>query len=934
MTLPPTGPLAEAVSRSHLELARLHVMDERWHWLLLAFVCLAVLTYVAYMVYRDGIELPRGVTCALLLLRVFAFTGILLGFLDLEKKTQRELIKSSRVLLVVDTSQSMGLPQTDRSSSSAVSSRIQTVASELAEGNMIGDLRKNHDVVVLQFDEGPRPTEIASFAKHGNRSDPVLDAQASRQQVAASLEEVRILLVIVAGLVTAALVLVAVYFYYAGRARGEAHSWTLFAGVVLLMVALVTAATANLRNGDITLTQVLGWELPTTSKDHTPVVAEEDTGSETGDEQIETAGLRTQLMPRGNETRLGDNLVDVVNRERGGSIAGVAVFTDGQINAGVEYSDAARLAKDAHIPIYPIGMGSDRRPANVRLVDLEAPPRVFPGDHFPITGFIQAQGHGLEGRRLKVELVSAPADERDAEKSYMLEEERYIRLGSGNEVEPIEFEVTPGKKGRWIYRLRAEALEEDHDPRDNERTATVEIVQRKNHVLLFADGPTREFRFLRNHLYRDRDTTVDVYLQSAVPGISQDADEVLFEFPSTEKELFEKYDCIVAFDPDWLKLDSNETALLERWVAEKAGGLIVVAGPIHTPRWTQRRRVDERIKSVRALYPVVFDSWSVVPPAGGPKANIPWPLEFTREGLTSEFLWLDDDPIGSEQSWAEFDGVYGYYAMLPIKDVKPGATVYARFTDPETAVDDDLPAYLVGHFYGAGRVLFLGSGEMWRLRAVDEAHFEGFYTKLIRHVSQGRLLRDSSRGVLMVSKRRCTLGDTIIIRAHLTDMQHEPLDAEEVTSVLVHPDGTRQPIALHKVKDAPRPGVFAGQFVALDEGDYRVELAVPQTDDEYLARDVRVRVPKREIERSERDDAVLMDIARQTGGEYYIGMDAVLGRGGAAPLANVIPPNNVSTSLPDTPDTRFDRRLMIWLLAAICGALSLEWLFRRLSKLA
>ena len=46
--------------------------------------------------------------------------------------------------------------------------------------------------------------------------------------------------------------------------------------------------------------------------------------------------------------------------------------------------------------------------------------------------------------------------------------------------------------------------------------------------------------------------------------------------------------------------------LLERWVAEKAGGLIVVAGPVFTPQWSSRKRGDPRIDALKALYPVVF----------------------------------------------------------------------------------------------------------------------------------------------------------------------------------------------------------------------------------------------------------------------------------------------------------------------------------------
>ena len=73
---------------------------------------------------------------------------------------------------------------------------------------------------------------------------------------------------------------------------------------------------------------------------------------------------------------------------------------------------------------------------------------------------------------------------------------------------------------------------------------------------------------------------------------------------------------------------------------------------------------------------------------------------------------------------------------------------------------------MAGQFTGPGSVFYLGSAEMWRLRAVDETCFSQFYTKLIRHVSQGRLLRGSSRGVLLVGQDRYLLGNTVEVRAN------------------------------------------------------------------------------------------------------------------------------------------------------------------------
>ncbi len=298
------------------------------------------------------------------------------------------------------------------------------------------------------------------------------------------------------------------------------------------------------------------------------------------------------LLPRGTETRIGDAVRSVVNKQRGGPIAGIVVMTDGGNNAGLDVSMATKAASVAGIPIYAVGLGSDRQSVNARVVDLEAPKRVYPGDKFSLTGYVQA--YGLEGRQVNVELASAPADDKtnpgeDPGDKATFEEQRSIRLANDGEVVTVKFEVTPIEAGTRQYFLKVVPPDQDIEKRDNVKSARVTVVERKSKVLLIAGGPSREFRFLRNQLYRDSDATVDVLLQSGTTGMSQDADDILFDFPEVADEMFQ-YDCVVAFDPDWMKFNELQIELLDRFVAEQAGGLIVVAGPVNTPQWAGQRR--------------------------------------------------------------------------------------------------------------------------------------------------------------------------------------------------------------------------------------------------------------------------------------------------------------------------------------------------------
>jgi hypothetical protein len=239
---------------------------------------------------------------------------------------------------------------------------------------------------------------------------------------------------------------------------------------------------------------------------------------------------------------------------------------------------------------------------------------------------------------------------------------------------------------------------------------------------------------------------------------------------------------------------------------------------------------------------------------------------------------------------------------------------------------------LAGQFYGAGSVFYLGSAEMWRLRAVDETYFSQFYTKLIRHVSQGRLLRGSSRGVLLVGQDRYLLGNSVEVRAQLTNARLEPLDMSSVNLLVIQPDGASQTVALRA--DPSRAGAYLGQFPALHEGTYRLELPVPESENERLSRRIQVKAPDLERENPRRNDAVLSAIAKNTDGKYYVGLASAIAPHGTRPLVDELRDQTTTVILPVAPNPRWQEIWLRFMMIVLCGLLCLEWLIRRLLKLA
>ena len=169
----------------------------------------------------------------------------------------------------------------------------------------------------------------------------------------------------------------------------------------------------------------------------------------------------------------------------------------------------------------------------------------------------------------------------------------------------------------------------------------------------------------------------------------------------------------------------------------------------------------------------------------------------------------------------------------------------------------------------------------------------------------------------------------------LTDEQFEPLDVTEVDAKLLAPGGRIEDIRLLPLKGEPRAGTYGGRFIVREAGSYELRLTLGNAlDEQVLRQNVQVRLPTVELERPKRNDDALLQVATLTGGTY-MAMDAdTQPKGVAADLIKRLRPQPQTTILPGTPDRDFTERrnaVLMWLIASV---LTMEWIIRRLHRLA
>ena len=623
------------------------------------------------------------------------------------------------------------------------------------------------------------------------------------------------------------------------------------------------------------------------------------------------------LRPRGLETRLGESLAELIRQSAGRTLSGIVIVSDGGSNAGIDVTSTHDRAVATKTRLITVGTGTTEQPVNLAIAEVAAPTDVAINDPYEIKVFVQ--GQGLAGRQVDVELLGL-SDGEEGDPSF-IEKKSVTLLEDGVRAEVV-FPRTPTVAGKTKYTIRATPAVRvsEFNVQDNVQTPSVTVFDRPTKVLLVAGGPMRDYQFVRNLLFRHKSFDVDVLLQTGVPGTSQESNNLLLTFPATREHLFD-YDAVIAFDPDWKAIPSDAIPLLYDWVADESGGLILVAGDVNTQQIASGAdgidEVDDDLKPLRRLYPVILSSYFSAARFDQDSSQ-QWPIAFTPEGQGAGFLQLTDDPISSAARWKEFPGFYRAY---PTGGHKAAARVFARFSDPRAS---DPPVLMASQNVGRGQSFYLGSAEMWRLRSISDADYDRFWIKLIREVAQGRTKKGVKRGSLRAESETVTLGQTVRVYARLLDSQFAPLDVPNVPFELFDPNGRPFTPTRQLRRDPAQPGEYVGDFRASLPGTYKLEVQLPDSRERMNA-EVKVTTPKLEDENIRQNVRLLTELARDTGGQY-LPLDKVV-----AELPGLLPNRGEQFYIPERLRTLWDRD---WVMYLLVGILSVEWLTRKLLKLA
>ena len=625
--------------------------------------------------------------------------------------------------------------------------------------------------------------------------------------------------------------------------------------------------------------------------------------------QLDSIVDRDDLAGDGPSSDIGGALAEAARRSTGAPLSAVVLVSDGAANAGADLAAELRNLRAKGLPVYTVGVGSARRPADAELVRVNLPRRVLVGSSVEVEAFVRASGYGPTKIRI------AASEDGRAVKT----EEFSLR---GVETEVVRLELVPATPGTHRYTFDVQPLEGELTVENNRREALVEVVEGPLRVLYVEGEPRWEHGKLRDALSRGEKNVELVSLLRTGEnklyrqGVSGEA-ELAAGFPKTEEELF-AYDGLMLGSVEASFFTVEQLRAIEAFVARRGGGLLAVGG-----RYAFGGGGYAGTPVADAL-PV-----AIAPRAAGasaepnPQLTAPaFKAQLTARGASHPVTRLSEDRQQSQKTWNELPAVSVPEAPA---GVKPGATVLleARRAAPEVRGASGPVTLLAQQRYGRGQALAFTASDTWRWRmrsdSKSNAH-ENFWRQMLRYLVQG-----APRQFEVAAEQDVYApGDAVRIVADLRDKKFNPAADARAVARVVKPSGASVEVPL-RFTARDEANVYVGEFRVEELGRHRIELTASgasiggaAAQSEFLVAEL-----NREFYDASLDEELLKRIAAETGGKYY-----TLEEAGA--LVDDLTYRQTDNSRPVTKDL-WDMPVNFLLLV---GLLVGEWFLRKRHGLA
>jgi hypothetical protein len=640
-----------------------------------------------------------------------------------------------------------------------------------------------------------------------------------------------------------------------------------------------------------------------------------------------------QLKGAGLDTRIPTAIRDAVEMMQGGRVAAMVVVSDGQ-NTAQDAQDrlggVLQYAADRKVPLYALTVGDPTPPRNIAVAALGAPREARKGAKLEFNAVVSHRNAQGQTVKLRIQRRAAGAEEwtdTDVEKEITLEK-LSTDAKSASGVQNVQVQVEADTVGEFVYRAVIDPQPYEQNLTDNSAQAVVNVGEELINVLLIAGDGGWEYQFLRNFLMsQPKVYRTSIWQQSLSEGVNQMSSSPEMRLTKLPRELDSLmgvkgdaakpgYDVVILYDPKPTAEGFDPafcSDLLQKFV-ERGRGLCYIAGNKYTEGTLL---ANKDFSPLGELLPVILSQAGLDFHERIGRTPEPWQVQLAQYGKDHQVTRLSSG-ADADGAWRALPGIYWTH---PVARVKPAGHILAVNSNPtrRTSKNDPEPI-LVTQQYGKGRVLYMGSDDTWRWRAVrDGYYYRRFWSNVVSHLATAR----TGRVTITAGGDRFCAGDKIVIEVEAYDEKHQPLrDKTFVVEMIDSRTQAAKQIELAAVPD--RPGRYKAEYRAVEVGSFELtalrDRELPA--DQVVTKRIEIELPQAEAMRTEADEDVMKTIAARP--ENFMRPHE------ASRLAQLVPPDRLQ-SVETRQHELWDTNLM---LLAIVSLLAAEWIIRKKHNMA
>lgn len=615
-------------------------------------------------------------------------------------------------------------------------------------------------------------------------------------------------------------------------------------------------------------------------------------------------GSAADLTFNGSQTRLGQALDGAREELAGLPVSAVVLVSDGADTSDASFAEALLAMKAARIPVFTVGVGSERLPRDIQIDRVNTPRTVLKDASLLVDVLVRHTGFG--GRTVTV----------DVEDEGRIVGSEKVQLPADGSPASVRIRATATEAGPRLFRFKVMPQDGELVPQNNVREALIHVRDARDRILYFEGEPRFEMKFIRRAVADDRNLAVDAlqrtadnkYMRIFGEGAENPDEMLLGGFPKTREELF-KYRGLILGSVEAGVFSGDQLQMIADFVDRRGGGLLMIGGA---------RAFGEGGYGgtpVADALPLLIDPRTrASEPAGLARLTV----APTRAGQAHAVTQIAATQAASASRWSELPQVTSVNAPLP---AKPAATVLLTGTDEGGRQQ----VVLASHPYGRGKGVAFTVQDSWQWQMhvsipVEDQTHENFWRQLLRWLVEG--VPDQVDVRLPVD--RVEPGESVTVEATVADEQFVELNDATVVATIARPGGTSLTVPMQWTGE--RDGQYRGTFVATEPGTYEIAVDATRAGGRIVGSGkayLRAAPSEAEYFDPAMQPAPLRRIAEETGGRFY--------------------PADAAAGLAE--DVRYAGRGVtsveereLWnmpiILIALMGLICAEWGYRRMVGLA